>query len=32
MLEIERGQPVIGTYPPSEESRARYQEWANKNK
>jgi regulator of RNase E activity RraA len=32
MLEIERGQPVIGTYPPSAEVRARYEEWANKNK
>jgi regulator of RNase E activity RraA len=27
MLEIQRGQPVIGTYPPSAEARARYEEW-----
>ncbi len=31
MLEIQRGQPVIGTYPPSAEARARYEEWAKKN-
>ncbi|PWT74689.1 MAG: ribonuclease activity regulator RraA, partial [Proteobacteria bacterium] len=31
MHEIERGQPVIGTYPPSPEVRARYAaEWADK--
>ena len=32
MLEIQRGQPVIGTYPPSPETRARYEEWGKKNK
>ena len=32
MLEIQRGQPVIGTYPPSAEARTRYEEWAKKNK
>jgi regulator of RNase E activity RraA len=32
MLEIQRGQPVIGTYPPSAEARSRYEEWAKKNK
>jgi len=31
MLEIQSGQPVIGTYPPSAEARARYEEWAKKN-
>ena len=32
MLEIQRGQPVVGTYPPSPDARARYEEWAKKNK
>jgi len=31
MQEIQRGQSVIGTYPPSAEARARYEEWAKKN-
>src|SRR5215475_4690130 len=29
--EIERGRPLIGTYPPSPEVRARYNEWTKKN-
>ncbi len=32
MLEIERGQAVIGTYPPSPEVRASYEEWSKSNK
>jgi regulator of RNase E activity RraA len=32
MLEIQSGRPVIGTYPPSAEARARYEEWAGNNK
>jgi regulator of RNase E activity RraA len=31
MMEIARGQPVIGTYPPSAEARGRYEAWAAKN-
>jgi len=30
MQEIERGQPLVGTYPPTPETRARYNEWADK--
>jgi regulator of RNase E activity RraA len=30
MQEIQRGQPVIGTYPPSPETRARYSQWREK--
>jgi regulator of RNase E activity RraA len=28
--EIEHGRPLIGTYPPTPEVRARYNEWAKK--
>ncbi len=31
MLEIERGQPVIGTYPPTPDVRARYESWEKSN-
>ena len=31
MLVIQSGQPVIGTYPPSAEAGARYEDWAKKN-
>ena len=30
MQQIERGQPLIGTYPPTPEMRARYAEWTDK--
>ena len=32
MTEIEHGQPVIGTYPPTPEARARYTQWLEKHK
>ena len=28
--EVQRGQPLIGTYPPTPEVRARYTEWVKK--